>query len=66
MKIFKRKNKEIKVVKKENPIDYIKKEKNKHFFITTSFHVVSILFRRGGLVLPLSLCPSSLLDRFCT
>ena len=32
MKIFKRKNKEIKVVKKENPIDYIKKEKNKHHY----------------------------------
>lgn len=27
MKIFKRKNKEIKVVKKEDPIDYIKKKK---------------------------------------
>ena len=28
MKIFKRKNKEIKAEKKEDPIDYIKKEKS--------------------------------------
>ena len=46
MKIFKRKNKEIKVVKKENPIDYIKKEKNKHFFITTSFHLPKFNFSK--------------------
>lgn len=46
MKIFKRKNKEIKAVKKEDPIDYIKKEKNKHFFITTSFHLPKFNFSK--------------------
>ena len=45
MNIFKRKNKKDEL-KNKDPISYIKKEKNKHFFITTSFNIPKFNFSK--------------------